>query len=228
MVRVFKTNYKFDSIQPWWDAETLSMTEFCNNNKFLPVRFSVYSYSNSGEHHCYGRVTTTTRAIEMLPDETLELTDDKGKVGGTITFNQFQMDMRPSLVEYLKHGWQMQVSIGIDFTLSNLEVTDPRSLHKISIDGDMNQYEKALFEVCNVMSRYTNDGEFYLYGFGGIPHYIAGHDPETVSRLWNLNGKTDARVNGTMEVLKAYQKAQNATTLAGPSYFSNLLAKIKS
>ena len=34
------------------------------------------------------------------------------------------MDMRPSLVEYLSHGWQMQVSIAIDFTLSNLEIKD--------------------------------------------------------------------------------------------------------
>jgi len=40
------------------------------------------------------------------------------------------MDMRPSLLDFLSHGWQMKVSIAIDFTLSNLEITDQKSLHR--------------------------------------------------------------------------------------------------
>ena len=66
----------------------------------------------------------------MLAGDSLELVNEKGKKKGLITFNQFTMDMRPSLLEYLKHGWQMDVSIAVDFTLSNLEIKDPRSLHR--------------------------------------------------------------------------------------------------
>ena len=51
---------------------------------------------------------------------------------------------------------------------------------------------------------------------------------DNVSRLWNLNGESDPSCNGTMEVLKAYQKGIMGTELAGPSYFENLLNKIKS
>lgn len=134
------------------------------------------------------------------------------------------MDMRPSLLEYLKHGWRLNVSIAVDFTLSNLEIKDYRSLHRQSKDGEMNQYEKAIFEVCNVMSNYTQDGQFSVFGFGGIPHYTGQN---TVSRLWNLNGKEDPRCKGTMEVLRAYQKAILGSTLAGPSYFANLLQRTK-
>jgi hypothetical protein len=65
------------------------------------------------------------------------------------------MDMRPSLVEYLNEGWLMEVSVGIDFTLSNLEICDYRSLHRQAEAGEMNQYEKAIFEVCNVMTPYA-------------------------------------------------------------------------
>ena len=75
------------------------------------------------------------------------------------------------------------------------------------------------------MCRYAKDGCFNVYGFGGIPHYI-GHK-NTVSRLWNLNGTDDPRCNSTMEVLKAYQKGINNTTLAGPSYFGKLLNTVK-
>lgn len=64
------------------------------------------------------------------------------------------------------------MSIAIDFTLSNIEITDYRSLHKIWSNGEMNQYEKAIFEVCNVMTPYARNGCFKAYGFGGIPEYI--------------------------------------------------------
>lgn len=90
----------------------------------------------------------------MAKDGTMDIKDKKGKVGGKIIFNQLKMDMRPSLVDYLRQGWKMDVSIAIDFTLSNMEITDYRSLHRMN-QGDMNQYEKAIFEVCNVMMPYA-------------------------------------------------------------------------
>ena len=54
MLRVTKTNIKFDTTTPWWDTMQLSMTEFCNNDKYLPIRFTVYSFSNSGPNQMYG------------------------------------------------------------------------------------------------------------------------------------------------------------------------------
>ena len=79
------------------------MSELCNNNKALQIRLTVKSYTNSGDDPIYGSVVTTTRAIEMLPEKnrTLHLKDRNGKAGGTITFNVFDMDMRPSLIDYL-------------------------------------------------------------------------------------------------------------------------------
>ena len=96
----------------------------------------------------------------------------------------------------------MNVTIAVDFTLSNLEVTDQRSLHRQLRNGEMNHYEKAIFEVCNVMCKYAQDGAFNVYGFGGIPTYMGAQNK--VSRLWNLNGSSDPRCFGTMEVLNAY------------------------
>ena len=203
------------------------MTQFCNNNKQLPLRISVKNEKNNGTHKMYGSVNITTRGIEMLaPGEPITLTNAKGQKTGQIAFNQFQMDMRPSLAEYLQSGWQMNVTIAVDFTLSNMEIKDQRSLHRQLKNGEMNSYEKAIFEVCNVMVKYAKGGNFDVYGFGGIPHYM-GH-MNTVSRLWNLNGDhNDPRCHGTMEVLKAYQYGILNTTLAGPSYFGELFNKVK-
>ena len=65
----------------------LSMTEFCNNDKYLPIRFSVLSFSNSGNNEIYGSVDTTTRDIEMLPEANKRLEiKKKGKVTGYLEF----------------------------------------------------------------------------------------------------------------------------------------------
>jgi len=36
----------------------------------------------------------------------------------------------------------------------------------------MNQYERALFEVCNVMLPYAKESKFEVFGFGGVPLYL--------------------------------------------------------
>lgn len=61
------------------------MTEFCNNNKYLPLRFSVYSYTNAGDHPFYGSVICHVKDLEMLSIQ--EIRDKNGKLGGTIVFN---------------------------------------------------------------------------------------------------------------------------------------------
>ena len=66
----------------------------------------------------------------MLPDNRLTIKNAKGEDNGYVQFNQFEMNMRPSLIMYLREGWCINVSIAIDFTLSNLEITDYRSLHR--------------------------------------------------------------------------------------------------
>ena len=99
-MQVYKTDYRFDEHAPWWDPYEMSMSELCNNNKNLPLRLTVASYTNSGDDPTYGSIITSTKEIEMLPekDMTLKLKDKKGNKAGTITFNTFEMDMRPSLV----------------------------------------------------------------------------------------------------------------------------------
>ena len=37
----------------------------------------------------------------------------------------------------------------------------------------MNQYEKAIYEVGQVLQRFAFKGKFTMYGFGGVPNYLA-------------------------------------------------------
>ena len=63
--------------------------------------------------------------------------------------------------------------MAIDFTLSNLETTNLKSLHRLDPQRpkNMNIYERSMFEVCKVLQGYSNKGKFAVYGFGGVPQY---------------------------------------------------------
>lgn len=54
----------------------------------------------------------------------------------------FQFTENPNFVEYLRSGWQMSLSVAIDFTASNGKITNPQSLH---YPGSItNEYEQAI------------------------------------------------------------------------------------
>lgn len=66
----------------------MTMSEMCNNNKNLPLKFSVYSYINSaGEHPLYGSVISSMKEIEAADKKSLKLKNKKGGPAGFIRFN---------------------------------------------------------------------------------------------------------------------------------------------
>ena len=110
--------------------------------------------------------------------------------------------------------------------------------------GDMNQYERAIYEVGSVLQKFAFEGSFVMYGFGGIPNYLEGPegpiDGRQLIKCWNLAGeqpdsgfaqsKEDMRgiekvVDGTMGALGIYHKAVMKTTFAGPTYFAGVLKR---
>lgn len=214
------------------------MTDLCNNNKTLPLRFSVFCFTNTGAHSLYGRCVTSVREIEMGAD-VLELFSERNKFAGTITIKQFVIDMKPSLLLYMKSGWLLNTSMAIDFTLSNRPITDYRSLHyqNEKKKEEMNLYEKAMYEVGMVLEPYAFQRQFTMFGFGGIPQYLTNvaQERHEVIRCWNLLGDLDRKkhedglelkVTGIMQALGLYNRAVHQTELAGPTYFSTLLKRL--
>jgi hypothetical protein len=94
MVRVFKTDYKGGEINPWFDTQEIPLPEWCNCNKYLPIKLTVLNYANSGDHTKYGSIVTTTRDIEMEPSDKgvdkqkqMNIYADNGLSVGYLQFN---------------------------------------------------------------------------------------------------------------------------------------------
>ena len=97
-----------------------------------------------------------------------------------------------SFNEYLSKGWKINLSLAIDFTMSNGKQTSMSSYHYIDPTGDsFNDYQQAIMEVASIVEPYSLDKKFALFGFGGIPQYLNG---KAVSHCFNLNGLYDPSV----------------------------------
>ena len=120
-----------------------------------------------------------------------------------------------TFVDYLKAGVQIGLSIAIDFTGSNGNPNDPRSLHFIG-GQEPNQYERAIYACGNIMAYYDYDQLFPCYGFGAKIN-------NTPCPLFNLNFQQNPNVHLIENIIQEYHKALNSVRLWGPTNFGPIL-----
>ena len=120
-----------------------------------------------------------------------------------------------TFVDYLKAGVQIGLSIAIDFTGSNGNPNDPRSLHFIG-GQEPNQYERAIYACGSIMAYYDYDQLFPCYGFGAK----INNQP---TPIFNLNFQQDPNINLIPNVIEEYHKALNMVKLWGPTNFGPIL-----
>ena len=122
---------------------------------------------------------------------------------------------RPTFVDYLTGGLELQMLVAIDFTGSNGDPRQPGTLHHIKHDGSLNDYEKAITAVGAVVARYDTDQKFPVMGFGAkfggvIQHcFQVGVQPE---------------VNGISGILDGYRNVfKTGLTMSGPTIFEGVI-----
>lgn len=59
---------------------------------------------------------------------------------GHITITDFKLKRRASFWDYISGGLQLNLMLAIDYTASNKNANDPKSLHYIKQDGAPSQY----------------------------------------------------------------------------------------
>ena len=122
---------------------------------------------------------------------------------------------RPTFVDYIAGGCELELAIGIDFTGSNGDPRKPGTLHYIHRDGQLNDYEKALTAVGSVVARYDSDQTFPVYGFGAkfngqIQHCFQVGNAPTLA--------------GMAGVLEGYRSVfRTGLTMSGPTVFSEVI-----
>lgn len=69
-----------------------------------------------------------------------------------------------SFLDYLRSGCEISLMVAIDFTGSNGDPNDPKSLHYLS-PHTLNDYELAIKHVGDILAEYDSDQLFPVWGF---------------------------------------------------------------
>ena len=140
---------------------------------------------------------------------------------GQLKLKNLKVERTHSFLEYVFGGCEVDLTIAVDFTLSN---GDPRSRDSLHFfDPAKNQYLQAIQSVGSILQFYNTDKQIQLYGFGGAvaPYY------NRASHCFALNGNIfNPRIDGLEGVTFAYQHALNNAKLYGPTHFAPILKEV--
>ncbi|CAI2362928.1 unnamed protein product [Moneuplotes crassus] len=222
-IKVYTSKVLKPTLNPSFDLGEISLDKLCNSDIDLPLLFQVWSYQKSGKHRIYGTVQGSVREMIDQICENHQIIKRQGNPYGTMTFSRFDLIEKPTMVDYLRSGWKISLSVAIDFTASNGELSDPNSLHFIDPHNPskMTQYEQAIYNIGNILEPYDSDKKFPIFGFGAKPRFCG---IEQVSHCFHLNGQENPEVEGVQGILEAYRNAMyGGIGLYGPTNFTPCL-----
>ena len=172
-VKVYTSKVLHGTLNPSWDLGEIKLDLLCNSDIDMPLVWEIWSFQKNGSHRIYGRVIGSIRQMLDRETQNLDIIKKQGMPYGSMTFSQFQLIEKPTMMEYFRSGWIVSLSVAIDFTASNGELSDPNSLHYVNPKNPvkLTPYEEAIHRVGNILEPYDSDRKFPVFGFGAKPRY---------------------------------------------------------
>ena len=148
----------------------------------------------------------------------------KFKKSGFLNLDYFDIEKRHSMLDFIKGGCEIGLTVAIDYTASNGAPSTSASLHYRN-NLTMNQYQLAIQSIGHILQEYDSDKMFPVYGFGG---QVGGR----VSHCFPLTfDPAHPEVHGVENISAAYVNSFNYVRLSGPTKFGEILdqtiAKLK-
>ena len=201
-----------------WKPFSVPYQVLCNIDPDRPLRVIAYHRRKRREPKEIGYHDTTFSRLSESVDQLLPLTDEHNKNVGSFKVLSISLQQRYNFCDYLRSGIRLNLITAIDFTGSNKDPDMVDSLHYLSPNGDsLNQYEKCITAVGNILCPYDSDQLFAVYGFGAKVHGQIQHcfpltfDPSSPC------------VHGLQGILDVYHHALNEILFSGPTLFSHVI-----
>jgi hypothetical protein len=228
---VYKSDVKKSNLNPIWVLASVPVQTMCNGDQERTLRVEVFSYNRSGRHNLIGSFDTClAKLLQNGNNTTYDLINaakqkKKGRKytnSGVLTVESIKLEKRYTLLDYIRGGYQISLTVGIDFTSSNGDPNNADSLHFRSRQH-LNGYQSAIRSVGEILDYYDSDHKYPVYGFGAkMPPYY-----DNVSHCFNANMNfNDPNVDGIPGILQAYDIALNSVKLHGPTNFSSIIRKV--
>mmetsp|Transcript_54596 Transcript_54596/g.65699 ORF Transcript_54596/g.65699 Transcript_54596/m.65699 type:complete len:479 (+) Transcript_54596:275-1711(+) len=122
---------------------------------------------------------------------------------------------RPTFVDYVSSGCELSMCVAIDFTGSNGDPRQPGTLHNINLNGQMNDYQKAITAVGSIIAKYDHNQRFPVWGFGAKFDGLIRH-------VFQVGDS--AQLNGISGILGGYRNVFSSPLhMSGPTIFNEVI-----
>jgi len=226
---VHRTEVKKGNLNPDWIPLTLSLSSLCNGDHQRPLMIKVEDWNRNGSHAMIGElVTSVAELVSMQPGTSMALINKKKKAkkrnykhSGQLILHYVRIESRPTFLDFIQNGTELNFVVAIDFTASNGNPSHSNSLHYNSPNGEPNQYVTAIQAVGEIIQDYDSDKLFPALGFGArIP-------PDgRVSHEFPLKLGDSSPCEGVSGILHAYYGALGSVQLYGPTNFSPVIQHV--
>lgn len=203
-----------------WKRGTVPYQVLCNVDPERPLRITVFDRRSHKASVPIGYADTSFSRLCESTNQSLDLIDSKKKNVGKIIINEVNLQQKFSFYDYIHGGIQLNLITAIDFTASNRDPRDPRSLHYLAMSGDsFNQYQQCIKSVGEILCPYDTDQLFPVLGFGAK---IGGQMQAQHCFPLTFNPQAPC-VQGLSGILGAYQNALMQVQLSGPTLFAPII-----
>lgn len=153
-----------DGANPKFRPIYLPLSKLCSNELNGPLKFTAHVSHLCDNHKYKGEFQTTCNELQSGPNVFKFIDKSTQAVAGNLQLLSAKVMKEYSMIEYLKGGTQMNLTVAIDFTGSNGDPHLPNSLHFCDHynQGTMNQYQQAILSVGSILMNYDRDKEVKL------------------------------------------------------------------
>jgi hypothetical protein len=167
----YKSEVVMHTADPRWRPMYIGVQSLCCGDVERPIVLEVRDWDSDGSHDVIGYAVQTFTELEhaRVTSRPIALTDPAtNRTSGQVYVEEARLEDRPSFLDYVLGGCELNFLVGVDFTASNGDPSDPRSLHWMDPDGSSeNQYQAAIRAIGEVIENYDTDRLFPVFGFGG-------------------------------------------------------------
>ncbi|KAJ3127835.1 hypothetical protein HK098_005729 [Nowakowskiella sp. JEL0407] len=219
-VAIYQSEVIRKTINPDWKPFSVGYNDLCGDSEDATLVIDVYDWDKGSEPEFIGSATTTLSNLLDSKGNALPITNSNKRnsdVAGFLQILNSSVEPIPTFLDYIAGGTEINVVVGIDFTGSNGDPRDVKSLHYQSRSGRLNKYQRAVKAVAGVLESYDNDQRCAAYGFGAV------YNGE-ISHCFPLNGnEKDPTVFGVDGILEAYSSIVPQIEFSGPTNFAPLI-----
>uniref|UniRef100_A0AAF5Q3Q2 Copine family protein n=2 Tax=Wuchereria bancrofti TaxID=6293 RepID=A0AAF5Q3Q2_WUCBA len=221
----YRTRYHEQNLNPKWKPFEIHIDQLCYGDKDREFLVECFDWDKDGNHDLVGNCRTTVNRLLNKEDVTLPLINQKKMKknkkyvdSGQLHFHRVYCWMDYTFLDFITGGTELEFTVAIDFTKSNLPSGNMASLHHVD-DESASQYEIAIQAIAEICQYYNNSQLFYAYGFGAR---LPGDNRVNFHFPLNLTTNSPECI-GMDGLLNAYRDALNRIELAGPTEFGPTL-----